>query len=1068
MSKSLYYTVEFVTLHQKNPGFNPGNDVGNPYLAIGGVETSRHKYGLEFGFGDPGENPNYDTFDFPEFSVSFATFVRPANFSAQGTYITEGLGGTTHTSTYAMWGVVQVSDDFVIPGEFRGTQASDVVQAAWDDFVTIALRTATERGIPGAEMATVLNDNLGLYDALKTHMEDQFDLIQAAMDGRIDAATLMRLSDAASARLVLDLGGQLTGAPAIAVEIAKELVTRWVHGQPGAPDDVTSGQNGIGGFFQPPGWNPAYAVVVGSPTNDTLGDWTTTGDYLVGGAGDDRVLGDRGSDVLIGGDGIDTIDYSNLATGIVVDLGGGFARDAANAFRDVALGFENATGGSGQDLIYGADGANFLSGGFGNDILMGRGGHDLLDGGAGTGDWADYIDKTAGIAATLNGANDTIVTVGGIVEDTLRNIESVRGGSGNDILIGDGQDNELSGFDGNDILLGGGGRDVLDGGSGLDWADFIDKALAVSVTLNGVNNAIVAVDGAAEDTIRNIEHVRGGASHDTLIGDAQSNWLSGFDGNDVLRGGGGSDVLDGGAGTSDWADYVDKVLPVSVTLNGANDAVVTVGGVAEDIIRNIENVQGGLSFDLLIGDAQANELRGLDGNDILRGGGGNDLLDGGAGGSDWADYVDKLVAVSVTLNGANDVGVLVGGVVEDIIRNIENLQGGSGHDTLIGDSQANELRGFVGNDVLRGGGGKDLLDGGAGTGDWADYIDKMAGIAVVLNGAGDAVVTVNGVAEDTLRNIENVQGGSAGDVLIGDGGANELRGLAGNDVLRGGGGNDLLDGGAGTGDWADYVDKVTGVVAVLNGAGDTVVTVGGVAEDILRNIESIRGGVGNDTLIGDGQANELSGFDGNDILQGGGGRDVLDGGWGLDWADYIDKVLGVSVTLNGAIDAVVTVGSAVEDTVRNIEHVRGGAGNDTLIGDAQFNRLTGSDGNDVLAGGGGNDALLGGNGSDQFVFNTALNAATNVDSLGDFDVVADTIALAKAIFSSISGTGTLTAAQFTANVTGAAQDSDDRIIYETDTGNLFYDSNGNLAGGSIQFAVLAPGLSLTNADFLIV
>lgn len=174
------------------------------------------------------------------------------------------------------------------------------------------------------------------------------------------------------------------------------------------------------------------------------------------------------------------------------------------------------------------------------------------------------------------------------------------------------------------------------------------------------------------------------------------------------------------------------------------------------------------------------------------------------------------------------------------------------------------------------------------------------------------------------------------------------------------------------------------------------------------------------------------------------------------------------MTLNGAIDAVVTVGGAVEDTVRNIEHVRGGAGNDTLIGDAQFNRLTGSDGNDVLAGGGGNDALLGGNGSDQFVFNTALNGATNVDSLGDFDVVADTIVLAKAIFSSISGTGTLTAAQFTANVTGAAQDSDDRIIYETDTGNLFYDSNGNLAGGSIQFAVLAPGLSLTNAGFLLV
>jgi Ca2+-binding RTX toxin-like protein len=99
---------------------------------------------------------------------------------------------------------------------------------------------------------------------------------------------------------------------------------------------------------------------------------------------------------------------------------------------------------------------------------------------------------------------------------------------------------------------------------------------------------------------------------------------------------------------------------------------------------------------------------------------------------------------------------------------------------------------------------------------------------------------------------------------------------------------------------------------------------------------------------------------------------------------------------------------------------------------------------------------------------TPLNAATNVDTITDFNVAADTILLENAIFTAIASTGPLTAAQFVANVSGTDQDADDRIVYETHTGNLFYDSNGSTAGGAVQFAQVGAGLAITHADFVIV
>jgi Ca2+-binding RTX toxin-like protein len=127
--------------------------------------------------------------------------------------------------------------------------------------------------------------------------------------------------------------------------------------------------------------------------------------------------------------------------------------------------------------------------------------------------------------------------------------------------------------------------------------------------------------------------------------------------------------------------------------------------------------------------------------------------------------------------------------------------------------------------------------------------------------------------------------------------------------------------------------------------------------------------------------------------------------------------------------------------------------------------VRGNNGNNIIGGGDGNDELTGLGGHDAFLFDTALNAAANVDVITDFSVMDDTIRLDNAVFTALGG-GFLAANAF---VTGAAAlDASDRIIYDNATGALFYDSDGNGGAAAIQFAELATGLGLTNLDFFVV
>jgi Ca2+-binding RTX toxin-like protein len=136
-----------------------------------------------------------------------------------------------------------------------------------------------------------------------------------------------------------------------------------------------------------------------------------------------------------------------------------------------------------------------------------------------------------------------------------------------------------------------------------------------------------------------------------------------------------------------------------------------------------------------------------------------------------------------------------------------------------------------------------------------------------------------------------------------------------------------------------------------------------------------------------------------------------------------------------------------------------GDGNDTVYA---------NEGNDTIFGGTGNDILSGGADKDAFVFDTALNAETNVDTITDFKVGQDTIRLDKAIFQNLGGKAQLSSSYFQGNSSGTAVDSDDYIIYNSSTGALFYDADGSGSGAAIQFATLSAGLALTTASIFVI
>ena len=437
--------------------------------------------------------------------------------------------------------------------------------------------------------------------------------------------------------------------------------------------------------------------------------------------------------------------------------------------------------------------------------------------------------------------------------------------------------------------------------------------------------------------------IDGSNGNDVVTGTAFADTMFGSPGADQFNGGGGSDIVS-------YIDAPASAGSFGVTAVLLNPALNS-GEAQNDGYNSIENLAGSNFNDVLGGTNAANSIFGHAGRDTITAQGGNDTVFGGAG-----DDTIRGQDQNDTLNGDDENDTLFGN------NDVDTLNGGSRHTTRWSAASMPT---------------RSTADGARDTASYQEAISVGGnGVTVFLTAPN---FNSNEAAGDSYNSIENLTGSDFNDFLRGDDNGNRLTGrdgidslfgIGGSDVLIGDDGNDSLDGG-------NQNDNLSG------GAGDDRLF--GQADN-----DTLNGGNQNDTLNGADGIDTLNGGNDDDSLRGGLLADTLDGGNGIDRADFTDKTGDIVLTLNGATTATATIGGAAEDTVRNVENVSGGTGNDTLTGDSLANSLSGgAAGADILTGRGGADVLAGNGGDDEFRYLAAsdvvagevVNGGANSDTL---------------------------------------------------------------------------------------
>ena len=481
-----------------------------------------------------------------------------------------------------------------------------------------------------------------------------------------------------------------------------------------------------------------------------------------------------------------------------------------------------------------------------------------------------------------------------------------------------------------------------------------------------------------------------GTGNDPTRGGPGTDWLSGGAGDDVINPGDNDDeydwvlgspgndrivYTDSGASAYQALSYVDLGSGIKATVDGgANRATVTKGSAGTDTIVDVANPlnagreapYGGFglagtlhadTFDLRLADGQWMEVRGGAGADTIN-------IRSGLVKVNYR-YAPGAVDVDLGAGRASDDGY---GSADTFTGDVFEVEGGPHGDTLRGSDGGEQLDGGPGDDVLvpRGGdyniwNGSDWTSGSRGN-DRVVYtesggprayqqlsyrrlgLDMDQGITATIDGGANRGTVNKGAAgTDTIVDIANpltgggfgLVGTRSGDVFnltVGGGQWMQVRGRAGNDTFNfnGGGGTARLD----------YVRAPSGVDVDL-GAGRASKDGWGGVDTINGDWWEVRGSNFNDVIRGS---------DNNESFIGRGGNDVIDGGGGFDRLRF-DRS-GVGDLRVSMIDNVATGtwnGLAFKYTFSNIEHIRGGPGEDIILDDW---------GDDVIEGGGGADRFL--------------------------------------------------------------------------------------------------------------
>ncbi len=452
-------------------------------------------------------------------------------------------------------------------------------------------------------------------------------------------------------------------------------------------------------------------------------------------------------------------------------------------------------------------------------------------------------------------------------------------------------------------------------------------------------------------------------------------------------------------------EYIGNGQHLGMTFSGNELAQVMQGGLGNDTLNGgagNDTLNGGLGDDVLNGQTGTNTMAGGAGNDVYYVNGVNDVVTELAG-----EGTDTIYAfASVTLSATSEVEII-------------DIQSASGV-TVTGSDSAQYITGNTGADTINGAGGNDILAGRAGTNTLAGgagndvyYVEGVNDIVTELAGDGyDTVYAYAGFALTASSEVEyiavqtaagqNITGSNSAQTLLGAAGDDTLDGSGGDDVVNGFGGNDILSG----------------------GAGDDLLY-GGLGNDTLN------GGADNDTLIGEDGTNTMNGGAGDDIYYVSGLNDVVSEGAGGGF-DRIYTTANVSLDVNSQVEyigVITTSGVSVKGS-RTAQLIIGNAGDDRLEG----------------GGGLGIDTIYGAGGADTFVLS---NVTGHFDILEDFVSGTDVLEVSAAQFGGGLVAGNLlTAGQFTANGTGAFTTSSERFVFNTNSKELFYDSDGNNAANA--------------------